>query len=515
MSNASSLFRSLVIYGLTLPLAVALGYLLATPFDLTTVSMVGIILVILTIPLFLRWHHAWLIASWNSMAVVFVLPGRPQIWVCMAGISFAIAVLQFTINRNLKFLHVPSLTRPLLFLTAVVLVTARLTGGIGLRAFGSAVYGGKYYVLILAAVIGYFALTSRPIPPKKGLLYATLFFLGFGTSGIGELSRVLPSSFNFLFLVFPLLKAPGSATDVVGPTGDVLGRLTGLGWMGTALFTVLLARYGLRGVFFEPGKPWRPVLFAISVVAGLTGGFRSTLITFIMTLGMLFYLERLYRTRLMPLAMLSLVLLGTLVTVFADRMPMPIQRSMAFLPVNIDPVARLNAQASSEWRLKVWRDVLPQVPQYLILGKGYGFSGSDLALVKISERGQSNLESTELVGDYHNGPLSVLIPFGLFGLAGFVWFVWAGLRVAYQNYQFGDPAYRHINAFIFASLVVKLVFFLLVFGAFPSDIGAMVGLIGLSVALNAGVAKPAFVPQPKIVFNRFRLHPSVRRPVGA
>jgi hypothetical protein len=28
------------------------------------------------------------------------------------------------------------------------------------------------------------------------------------------------------------------------------------------------------------------------------------------------------------------------------------------------------------------------------------------------------------------------------------------------------------------------------------------------------VAKPVVVTQPKIVFNRFRLHPSARRPVG-
>ncbi len=41
------------------------------------------------------------------------------------------------------------------------------------------------------------------------------------------------------------------------------------------------------------------------------------------------------------------------------------------------------------------------------------------------------------------------------------------------------------------------------------------GLLGLSVSLNGGVAKPVVVPQPKIVFNRFRLHPGVREPVQA
>ena len=36
MSNAPALFRSLLVYGLCLPLAVFLGYLLATPLDITT-----------------------------------------------------------------------------------------------------------------------------------------------------------------------------------------------------------------------------------------------------------------------------------------------------------------------------------------------------------------------------------------------------------------------------------------------------------------------------------------------
>jgi hypothetical protein len=42
------------------------------------------------------------------------------------------------------------------------------------------------------------------------------------------------------------------------------------------------------------------------------------------------------------------------------------------------------------------------------------------------------------------------------------------------------------------------------------------GMLALGISLNGGVAKPVLVaPQPKIVFDRFKLHPSVRRPAGA
>ena len=40
-------------------------------------------------------------------------------------------------------------------------------------------------------------------------------------------------------------------------------------------------------------------------------------------------------------------------------------------------------------------------------------------------------EGAAMAGDYHNGPLSVLIPFGIWGLAAFVWLLVAGARFLY------------------------------------------------------------------------------------
>ena len=77
MSNVSGLLRALVIYGCCIPLAVVVGYLLATPLDPYTVGIVGDLLIALMIPLFLRWHHPWLIASWTMVAVLPFIPGRP------------------------------------------------------------------------------------------------------------------------------------------------------------------------------------------------------------------------------------------------------------------------------------------------------------------------------------------------------------------------------------------------------------------------------------------------------
>jgi hypothetical protein len=511
MSNASALFRSLLVYGLCLPLAVVLGYLLANPLDFTTVGVVGVILIVLAIPLLLRWHHAWLIATWNTTAMLVFVPGRPQVWMALAAVSFTIAMLQYALNRNMRFLHAPSIAWPLIILTLVILVTARLTGGFGARIFGGDTYGGKKYFTLFAAIIGYFAIINRQIPPKRATLYAALFFLGIGTMAIGNLPGVVNPNLNWLFTIFPVMSMDSfvQQNSVVVQT-SYISRLNGLSFLGIGVFCALLASYGIRGIL-DTAKPWRLGAFCLFFLIAMFGGFRSTLILLVMTFALLFYLERLHRTALLLPAIFVLVLGGGLVAVFAGQLPLQFQRSLAFVPyIPIDPIVRLDTQGSTEWRLQMWRDVVPEIPRYLLVGKGYTFSGTEQFQI-----GQG-LEGTELVGDYHNGPLSVILPFGIFGAIAFVWLLVAGIRVMYHNYLFGDPAFQTLNTFLFAYFVVKVIFFCAVFGSLNGDLPMFLGMLGLSISINGGVAKPEVVPQePAIVFNRFRLHPSTRRPVGA
>jgi hypothetical protein len=487
MTNAPALFRSLLVYGICLPLAVVLGYMVATPLSLESLGMEVIVLSVLAIPLLLRWHHIWLIAAWNSTAMLFLIPGKPQAWMLLAAISLVISILQYAVNRNMRFLSAPSVAWPLLFLTVVILITARQTGGLfSVRVFGGDTYGAKKYFVMLAGVMGYFALISRPIPPKRAGLYVALFFLGAGTAAIANLPGVVNPAFNFLFLFFPVANTEAfDQNSVVGPMG-LPTRFFGLANLGLAIYCLVLARYGIRGLL-DATKPWRLGLLCLSVPVSMMGGFRSTTILLALTFALLFYYEGLHRTRLLLPAVFVLLVSGSLLTLVAARLPYAVQRSMAFLPIPVDPAVRFDTQGSTEWRLGMWRDVLPQIPQYLLLGKGYSFSGTEHYML------MNRLEATELVGDYHNGPLSVIIPFGMFGSIAFVWFLFAAIRLLYQNYRFGDPAYQRINVFLIAYFVAKVIFFFTIFGSLHSDLPQFLGLLGLSISLNGGVAKPAVV----------------------
>ena len=146
MLNALTIIRSLIIYGLCLPLAVYLGYVVANPMDRTAFVVVLTVAALPLVPILLRWHHLLLILSWNFSMVLFFVQGSPYLWMAMTATSLLLTILQQILKRDVNFSSVSSITWSLLFLAFVIFITAKLTGGMGIRTFGGANYGGKRYV---------------------------------------------------------------------------------------------------------------------------------------------------------------------------------------------------------------------------------------------------------------------------------------------------------------------------------------------------------------------------------
>lgn len=514
MTSAPALLRSLMVYAICVPLAITIGYMMASPFDVASLTTLGLVSFLLLTPILLRWHHIWLFATWNTTMVLFFVKGKPAAWLALSVISLGIALLQYILNRRMKFIHVPSVSRPLIFLVLVVLITAWCTGGIGLSVFGSGIEGGKRYIYLLGSILGYFALISQPIPRNRVWLYVGLFFLSGISTAISELAFAVSPAFYFIFLLFPV-SGSGLKAVVQGTGLGPFARLEGCATAGSFAFYWMLCRYGIADLF-TLRRLGRLLLFIGFTLFALLGGYRGTMVTFILTFVILFYLEGLLRSRLLPIFLFLAIALAALSIPLASRLPFSIQRALSVVPgIPVSDMARESGQGSSEWRIAMWKHVVTQVPDYLLLGKGYSFNATDLDMAQMNAVRGTGQEGSELVGDYHNGPLSVIIPFGLFGAAAFLWFLAASFKVLRQNARFGDPEVQRINTFLLAYFCVKVIFFFAVFGALSSDIAAFAGLLGLSVSVNGGVAKPAVVPEPKVVFNRFRLHPGARPPLPA
>jgi len=158
MDSLLSLRRSALIYGLCLPLAILLGYVLARPGNFMSLAVIALTLGIMSLPLLMRWHHQLLILSWNASLIVPFLPGQPDWWMCLSFISLSFVVLQRIMTKKGEYLRAPSVTFWICFILITVVVTAQLTGGIGARAIGSAAYGGKWSLYLFSSVLGFFAL---------------------------------------------------------------------------------------------------------------------------------------------------------------------------------------------------------------------------------------------------------------------------------------------------------------------------------------------------------------------
>ncbi len=493
MNRGFEIVRALLIYGLCVPFAILLGYSIPNAgSDYTSLYVVLLLVLLLLMPFLLRWHHPLLVLSWNLAAVVFFMPGRPDLWLVMAALSLVMSLVERMINRQAEFLFVPSLTWPLVFIALVVVVTARLTGGLGFMAFGGSLVGGRKYVWLLGAILGYFALAAHRIPAESASWYVSGFFLGSVTRAIGNMVSVVNPSLYFIFLIFPPLNWIGGS---VAP-GEASERIEGLAPACVGLVSYLLARHGIKGVF-AINKPWRVVLLVGFVALGMLGGYRTVAILILLLLLIQFWLEGLWRTRLLPAFVLAAILGGSLILGFLPQMPFAIQRSLAFLPLDVAPAVRVDVGISTDWRLRMWSALLPEVPHYLLLGKGLGVSASDMSMAQADMRlgFEEDYYALMLSGDFHSGPLSVIISFGIWGLIGFVWFLAAATRLLYRNYRYGDEALKNINTFLLASFIAQALVFVFIFGSFHFELLKFTGLAGLSVALNGGMcAKPVATP---------------------
>jgi hypothetical protein len=354
---------------------------------------------------------------------------------------------------------------------------------------GGDVYGGKRYVYMLGAIMGYFALAGHRIPPERAGLYVGLFFLSGLASIIGDLLPITPSWLNFIYGFFPVNPYYYYSMQAMGTAGT---RLGGAMWASSAIFSYMMAKYGIRGIFLS-GKPWRWAVFCLTLIYSLFGGFRSLVILYALIFAVQFYLEGLHRTKLLPIFAFIGISMAVLLVPLSSHLPYSFQRSLAFLPLKIDRTVQQDAEGSWEWRVEMWKAVLPQIPQHLLLGKGFALSSRDFDLLAGTDaaiRVGSDFAEDQLMalsGGYHNGQLSVILSFGIWGVITVVWFWAASMWVLRRNYRYGDPALRTVNTFLLVAFGARI----LIFASIDGDMPFYCGLLGLSIALNGGVCQPA------------------------
>jgi hypothetical protein len=496
MANSFSVSRAQLIYSLCLPLAVLVGYFLGDPLQSGSMGVVVLVLALLTFPLLMKWYHPLLVFSCNAAFVFTFLPGSPPMWLLAAVIGVFFVLLGRCVDSRRRLVVGGTVAWSLLSLAAVAVLTALATGGTGLRVFGAATFGGKKYIYLMAGVAVYFVLANHQIPVSRAKLYAGLFFLSGSTALLSVLASVTGDRFPQLYYIIPPDMLATQGLSMFGEMNFGLVRISGLVGAASAICLILLARYGMSGIL-DMSKPWRLALAGGALGLGLLSGFRSFFGLMLLIFAIAFFLEGLHRTRyLFRVLGVGGAFCGALV-LFSDRLPFTVQRSLSFLPVQISPLARQDAQGSWEWRFGMWKDLMPDVPRYLFKGKGYRLDPSDMMFARfgLSRSMGTGSDPLAVAGDYHNGPLSVLIPFGIWGALAFVWFLLAAGRMLHHHFVYGDPNLRTINCALLACFIARAIFFVFLVGALETDLVYFASLAGLSLSLNGAAREHQEIPQ--------------------
>ena len=262
-TNPAALIRVLITYAICIPVAIVLGYTLTDVGNNPTYSnlfVVGVLLTLILSPIFIKWHYPVMVFGLGSPMIIFFLKGSPPIWEVLVILSLGIAIVERAVNSKQRFISAPSIVWPLLFTIAMALITAKLTGGIGLHAMGGGTGGGKKYIVLFLGIATFFALISRKIPKEQRNLYLGLYFLSALPAFISDLAPVLPYPLHFInFIIPPAPLQPGQEWEI--------GH-TRLGYFGTsagAAVSFMLARYGLRGIFAGGKAWWRVAIFCVNV----------------------------------------------------------------------------------------------------------------------------------------------------------------------------------------------------------------------------------------------------------
>jgi hypothetical protein len=360
--------------------------------------------------------------------------------------------------------------RPLKWFVAVIIILMAIRG-VGLRVLGGASWGGMIYVRILLSIAFYFAVRNVRVSPKQ---IKILIVGGIAAGFVGS-----------------LLQRAGFITELqqVSTLSTSMGsqRLMWLLPLVYAVFPVVLAikwRVKILGVFL-----WLSTM----VVMGMTG-FRSFLVGLLMiTLIYGFFLTKNSISYCFRAIAAGLVL-WIAVVVVSPVLPPGLQRAVSFIPgAQVAFEVGVDAEGSVEWRVDIWKYCIQKAPKYLLIGRGSTF--------KIWET-VGNLSAGAILGhspwfafqtrNYHSGPLTLLIDYGLPGLLTGLWLAYTlGLRVwkvGRNLVKINSVESRYCLALI-SWLIWELIAFFLVYGDMPGFgtmivRGAIISVLSSSVFMN-------------------------------
>ena len=229
----------------------------------------------------------------------------------------------------------------------------------------------------------------------------------------------------------------------------------------------------LLGLLLADGSPrskkWVFVLIPLSFVfAGISGSripliYNSVFLLFFLGLN---FKKDLFSRFVNPHTLAILFCVVVLI-MSSSFLPPTFQRGLSWLPfASVSSDVADDARVTIEWRTMVWEELFRQMPKYLLVGKGFAFTLSDLMTITARSRGFNSPEVVLAAHNYHQGVLHVIMDLGLAGLL-----CWSGLVISMslrhwriQKRVWVSPQLKHYHRAFFASFLAYVVAYFLISG---------------------------------------------------
>lgn len=408
-----------------------------------------------------RFTFALAIALSASALTLPGLPGKLNLYLLVAGVTSVALTANAIINKPSG----PS--RPsniwVLALAALIVITASVRG-FGLRALGGESWGGFSYISMLLACFFFLASSRMQLPEKiwrRTIVWMCLLSLlpTLAQAVYAYSGGALHHMFYFIVPEYQVLEFMQQREQ-----GSQLARLQQANVTSQYFFML-----GLLLLHNRKNLRWAMLFFISAVIlAGISGNRIAVIFNVFFTLVFLLTNRRLTLPQILfhP-GMIAGGFAVFVLSLFASHLPMTFQRILSLIPfANISWEAKLAASSTISWRLEVWEAALRQVPDYLLIGKGFAFSAQDIMTISARTMYMNDIDYVLASRNYHNGMLHTLLDLGLPGLLislGFIVSV-AVRHWGLLNRTWHRPTLKHFHHVFYAVFITTVLTYFVLAG---------------------------------------------------
>jgi hypothetical protein len=383
------------------------------------------------------------------------IPGQIQLYELLVFGMVGLLVL-----KNLASHFTPKLTWCKFWAVAflIVLVVLMDKRGSGFLALGSDMWGGSAYIHLICGIMFFLFADQISLSPKTWrVAFVTMFALA-TLPALSQLIFHVSDGVAKWHLTF-LLPYETSSASIINHS---ITRFQSL----TILTPIFLLPF-LLSPFTGRHRKWYVIATLLVIGLGGLSGHRMVLVIIGLTIWIHIYFQVRNKVTFILLSVLlisaGLLVIGQL----APLLPKAHQRMLSVVPLaNVAQDVSMDAAGTVTWRIKVWKEAIGMIPDYLWLGKGFAFS-ADEHLSRAALFSEAYATRWAIVQTaFHQGVLSLLVGTGLAGfIAGTGVLLGTSLRHNQaKKREWNDEKLQRMHNVMFSYFVSQVIIYVFVYG---------------------------------------------------